>query len=289
MSPTNQRQVVTLSCAVAIIFTVASLLPAQGEDFGELMSRVRDSMQQGKYADALPMVQRAVEVSENFPSSDPRHWQALMNLAYVFDSLGEDAKALEIYIDLRAGRWGPPPAPQWEVLMLQSLGRMHLLLNRFTDAEELYVRALKIEEGYLPPANPARANGLIGMAGFYLSQGRHTDAVGYAEVAVELTGQLPDDAPLRLRALNVLGGVYNGLRQFDKSLPLYEGLLARMEARYGSDNPQIITYLDNVAAVHLMKGDLPEAGAFFRRVLTLAERVGGPDSPELSITSIISR
>jgi tetratricopeptide (TPR) repeat protein len=108
----------------------------------------------GRYADAIPVAQRLLTISEKtLAPNDPTVVMSLNVLAFLYERQGRYTDAEPLYkrsLAIREKALGPT-----NLDVAQSLDRLALLYNsqgRYSDAEPLYKRSLAIREKALGPA-----------------------------------------------------------------------------------------------------------------------------------------
>ena len=175
---------------------------------------------QGDYMQALPLLQRALAISEAALGPDhPTTAAALGNLALTYGALGRPAEALPL--------------------------------------EE---RALAISEAALGPDHPTTAVCLGNLAVTYGHLGRPAEALPLQERALAITeAALGPDHPTTAAALGNLAVTYGHLGRPAEALPLEERALAISEAALGPDHPTMARRLGNLAAIYRALGQSADA------------------------------
>jgi tetratricopeptide (TPR) repeat protein len=104
MAPRLQKSpVVLLALGLWILVCEASL--AEEDDSGVLNQRVNQLIEQGKYQEAIPIAERAVEVAKHTLGPDhPKTAADLNNLGFLFQKIGDYAKAEPL---LQEALWNP--------------------------------------------------------------------------------------------------------------------------------------------------------------------------------------
>jgi len=246
------------------------------------MARHQQLFRAGRYVEALPVIEQAVELAAQFRESDFRRTDSTGKLAMTLDYLGRFDEAAKLYNEILERIRANPGNELASTGLLRSIGRIHVLKHRFKDAEGFYQEAQKIDETMLDPNDSGRVEGLASMVDLYLAQGRHSEAKPYAERAVALVKSVPGETLLHARALQAMAWVYMGFRLFDQAQPLLERILRISEQNFGSNGPQTAPAVENLAALYLMTGNKAEAGKYFRRVLTINEKALGPEHPAVA-------
>ena len=90
--PLGKSPFVLLAFGLWILACTASL--AKDDDPNALNQQVNQLIEQGKYQEAIPIAERAVEVAKsNRGPEDPESATALNNLGHLFTKIGDYAKA----------------------------------------------------------------------------------------------------------------------------------------------------------------------------------------------------
>jgi tetratricopeptide (TPR) repeat protein len=164
----------------------------------------------GRYADAEPLLVRAMEICrEALGERHPNYAGSLNNLAMSYKAMGRHAdaepllvRAMEIYREaLGEGH------PEYDA-SLNNLVRLYRAMGRHADAEPLLVRAMEIYREALGEGHPDYAASLNNLAGLYRAMGRHADAepllVRAMEIYREVLGERHPDYDASLKHLAVL-------------------------------------------------------------------------------------
>jgi tetratricopeptide (TPR) repeat protein len=203
------------------------------ESWSQLMADFQRFYRDGKYIEALPVVERAVRISRDFQQTDERIVDSLNGLSRTLHLLGRYDEALKIYnevlervLDLRKGQL-PSTA------LLLNICRMHVEKGEFNKAREFIHRAIDNDEIRYGSNDPALGTDWAELADTYLRQGRHLEALPHAERGLALVASRRRRSPDRLRPLMVVGHVRMALRQFDEAEPLLQEVIEITEAQYG--------------------------------------------------------
>ncbi|MGH9847981.1 MAG: tetratricopeptide repeat protein [Blastocatellia bacterium] len=136
--------------------------------------------------------------------------------------------------------------------------------DRYTQAEQIYARALAIRENALGADHPDVARSLDKLAMTYRAQGRYAQAkpldrraLSIREKALEINAKtLGPDHPDVVTSLEDLAGHYYRQGRYEQAEPLYkralaigEKALAINEQALGPDHPDVIRSLEGIAAL----------------------------------------
>ena len=138
----------------------------------------RDLFQEGRYAEATPFVEKALELSDRQLGPEHAETGALLHdLAKLMRIQGRNAEAEPLYkrsvdvFEKALGAEHPRLAGS-----LDGLAGLYLVQGRLDDAEPLYGRSLAIREQALGAAHPLVAASLNNLAELYRGQGRYAEA-----------------------------------------------------------------------------------------------------------------
>jgi len=158
--------------------------PSAGLAEAERLNRqVIQLYRQGKYAEAIPLAERVLQISETeLGPSHPDTATNLNNLAGLYQAQGRYAEAEPLYqraLKIRETELGPSHPDT--ATSLNNLAGLYQAQGRYAEAEPLYQRALKISETELGPSHPNTATSLNNLAGLYQAQGQTNLAVSYLQ------------------------------------------------------------------------------------------------------------
>ena len=152
--------------------------PAAAEARLWAVSRGRDLFREGRYAEATPFIEKALELSDHQLGPDHAETGALLHdLAKLMGIQGRNAEAEPLYkrsvdvLDNSLGADHPLVAGS-----LDGLAGLYLVQGRMAEAEPLFVRSLAIRENALGAAHPLVAASLNNLAELYRGQARYADA-----------------------------------------------------------------------------------------------------------------
>jgi tetratricopeptide (TPR) repeat protein len=193
-------------CMAVLFGLLLPVLQATAEDGP---ARGLELFQAGKYEEALPYFERALELAEKrYGSNDP-------------------ALAVE----------------------LNNLAEVHRLMGQLDKAEALYIRAIALDEEAGRGDDPGLATSLNNLALAYRTQGRLEEAEGlYLRALALLEKTLGPSHPDVARALNNLGVLYRIEGEPERARPLHERALAIAESTLGAGHPTTQTLRRNLAA-----------------------------------------
>ncbi len=268
----------------SILANLSSTLCAQSEEPSVLNDQVARLYEAGKYPEAIPIAQHALDLAEKLRAPDPVVAAALDNLALLYKVQGRYAEAEPLYkraLDLHRKMPHDPDFPT----ALNNLAMLYVAQGRYAEAEPQYNRALDLWKKALGPNNPAVATALNNLAQLYDHQGRYAEAEPLYKRALEIREKEfgPDD-PAVARTLNYLALLYEHQGRYAEAEPLYKRGLAIAEKALGLDHPTVARIRENLGGLYKSLGRRGEAEPLLRSALTIKEQALGPDNPQLAST-----
>lgn len=178
--------------------------------------------------------------------------EAAVALEYAVDTLGADA---------------PPSQLRGDILMSQA--RMAMLQPNFEAALAAFVSARDIFQLLDLPRNEAMA--LQGLGWIYTEARQYDEALNFYIRAMERYR----DTSLDLATFNNRANVYRQLSQFQNALSDYH---AALDVAQSLDSSILnVRILSNISALHVLRGELEEAGRTLRQAREQAPDLGRSD------------
>ena len=226
-----------LGLAILLIW-LPGLAAAQSETFMATYERYNTIMEQGRYADAVPLARELAALSEQ--EFGPMHENTaalqyqLALLLQVQNQLEEVEDLLNRVVSIYDSKPGTDAAVG---LVLSDLAQLYLDQARFVPALEAYKRVLRIRKAELGPYHP--------------------------DVSA---------------TLNDIAEINRETGRFSEAEALYQQSLDIDETHFGPDHPEVATTLNNLALLYESQGRYGEAEPLHRRALAIREAFFGPDS-----------
>jgi tetratricopeptide (TPR) repeat protein/uncharacterized protein YraI len=244
-----------------------------------LMVKAAELYQAGKFAEAVPLTQRALAITEKMLGpNDPGVAMLLSRLAMLYVQLGRYADAEPLY--KRA------VAIADDLDVVESLNGLADLYNdhgRYADAEPIYKRSLAIREKALGPDHPDVATSLNDLAVLYVQLGRYADAEPLHKRALAIReGAHDPDRPAVATSLHNLAQLYDHQGRYADAEALFKRALAIFEKARDPDHTSVASALNSLAAFYVDQGRYADAEPLHRRALAIREKVLSPDHPDVA-------
>jgi len=238
-----------------------------------------------KYAKAVPLYQRSLEIYEALPDKDDLAVAvSLDNLALAYYEMGDLAKAEPL--NRRGLRIREENLGKDDLLVATSLFGLALLCHetaRYSEAEPLFQRCLEIRQAKLGKDDLEVAVTLNGLAVVYRELGRYARAEPYARRSLRIyEAALGKDHPHVASCLSNLACLYRDMGQYAKAEPLFLRSLQIRETKQGKDHPDVATCLNNMASLYLDENQYAKAEPLYERSLRIWEAKQGKDHPDVA-------
>lgn len=263
--------------------SIAEELPLQ-EQVDLLWQQCIEKHRQGLYAQARSDCQQVVDVLESSGSVPSLLAAAQNNLAELFRTQGDYAKAETLYLrSLRLLEKTLGPQHLDVASCLNNLAALYQTQGNLTKAEPLYLRSLQIREKELGPDHARVATSLNNLAELYHVQGAHTQAEPLYVRSLRIREkELGPNHPDVASSINNLAALYKAQSRYDKAEPLFLRGLRIWERALGGEHPDVALSLNNLAQLYRAKGKYEKAEPLYLRSLRIWEKALGADHPTLA-------
>jgi len=155
--------------------------------------------------------------------------------------------------------------------------------GQYTEAEPLYLRALRIWEQVLGPEHPQVATVVNNLAILRAMQGKYIEAEPLCQRALHIWEQVlgPEHPDMAYPLVN-LAILYTQQRRYAEAEPLYQRALHIKEQALGPEHPDVALLLNNLANLYREQGMYAEAEPLYQRALRIQEQTLGPEHPDVA-------
>ena len=248
----------------------------------KLQQEVIRLYQQGRYAEAITISERAVAICEKALGNG--NSITALNISFtalLYEKMGAYDKAAPLYqrsLAIHEKTLGPEHPNT--TTGLTSLAMLYLTMGAYGKAEPILQRSLAIREKTQGPNHPDTALVLISLASLYDKMGAYGKAEPLLQrsLAIYEKAQGPEHPDTAL-VLNNLAMLYFNIGAYDKAEPLFLRSLAICEKAQGPDQPSTANILNNLALLYFNIGAYDKAEPLFLRSLAIYEKAVGPDHP----------
>jgi tetratricopeptide (TPR) repeat protein len=268
------------ACALAGFFTgTAAAAAAHDTEWAGKLSLAEQAQTSGRYPEAVALLRQAAALADGFGPRDRRTWSTYNSLAVAYENAGLLSDSMRTYRQAMAMVKAAVGTETADYAWLEAnLGVVHLRHGDTAPAVSTLREALQIEMRLPQPKPDEIAFVQSRMAEPLVSLHRYEEAermIGLALPVLERAERTVDVAI----AFNDLGLVRRRQRRYDESLAEIGKAVATLEAKFGSVHPLLLNPLINQAVVYSLAGRNEEAGATFRRALTICTTSLPPDHP----------
>jgi CHAT domain-containing protein/Tfp pilus assembly protein PilF len=239
----------------------------------------------GKYDEALPLVERALEIREKVLGAEHREVANAIHSAAILRWLkGDYAKAEPLFqraLMIREKSLGvehPDVARS-----LNNLGILYKDMGEDAKAEQFYYRALDILVKSLGPEHLLAALPLVNLAILYSDRGEYAKAEPLYQRALTASEKaFGQEHPRVAMALNNLATLYRERGDFAKAKELHQRALDIRLKTLGPEHPSVATSLYNLGLLYTNADGYTKAEPLYQRALAIREKALGPDHPEVA-------
>jgi tetratricopeptide (TPR) repeat protein len=261
---------------VAGVLCAASLCAAAG---------VEQLFAQGKFADALPILEAARQAAELAGRDDREVALVLNNLGTVYYELGRPREAQLVFErSLALRRELGETATSELTRTLNNLGVVYMRLNLLTKAEQTLAQAAAAQENLgAPPSGLGAAKTWVNLALVYQAEHRWLEAEDLFRKSLKVRerelGPVHRDVA---DSLNNLAVLLQDQKRFQEAEPLADRAVRIWEQELGPEHPKVAAGLHNLGVLYMNLGRLQEASVCLEGALRIAHDVLPADHPHLA-------
>jgi tetratricopeptide (TPR) repeat protein/predicted Ser/Thr protein kinase len=238
-------------------------------------------LEEGKYDDALQIVEKALALRERLDPDHPDTAITLNTLGNLMRQKGEYSGAVKYHERARAlfeKALGPshPKVAQ----ATKNVGNSYWSKGQIDEALALYQKALDIQLRVLGADHPDAAGTRVNIAAVYLQRGKFDEALAeYRQVLAAYEKHFGPDNAEMLPSLNNMTVAYQSKGELQEAEATVRRALAIAEKVYGGEHPEVETALVNLGDVLLSEKQFEPAVAAYRRAVAISEKAVGPEHP----------
>ena len=268
--------------ALGLWFLASSASLAKSDDQNALNQQVRQLIAQGKYREAIPYAEKAVELAKRvYGPGNFGTVQSLNNLAMLYQDMGEYAEAKPLYQEtLRLCQEFLGKEHLDTATSLSNLATLYQDMGAYAEAEPLYQEALRIQQKVLGKEHLDTARSLSNLGVLYWAMGKYAKAEPLYQEALRIYRKLQGEQHLDTAlSLNNLGLLYHDTGQYAKALPLLQEALRIRQKALGPEHPDTAQSLDSLAGLYQKMGEYDKAESLYQEALRIDRKALGPEHP----------
>jgi CHAT domain-containing protein len=251
-----------------------------------LSAQAHDLSVAGKYNEALPLAERALELSEKELGQEHADVAYLLErIGWLYSNKGNYARAGQLFqraldIDKRALGLEHPQTAE----ALQGLGDMYSRTDEYGKAEELLQQALTLTEQTLGPEHPRVEALLKDISVLHFNRGDVARSEQESQRALAIADKTlaPDDFEVS-QLLSNLGLIYIKGKDYARAEPLLQRSLLIAEKKFGPDSSRLSMTLQNLGLIaQEQKKDYPRALELYWRAAKNLEQSLGQEHPQVA-------
>jgi serine phosphatase RsbU (regulator of sigma subunit) len=193
------------------------------------------------------------------------------DLAYIFQSQGNDEKALEMYFGSLKS-FQKLKDKQSISICLNNIGLIYLSQKNYQKALAFFNKSLKIKKELRYQTGIAMTLNNIGTT--YLESGANKSALVYFEESLEIRKKIGTKSGIAQSYENI-GTVYRNQKKFKEALKFYEYSFALFDSIKNEDG--IISSINSIATIQRLIGNYKKAAELSEIALEKAKKIGSPN------------
>jgi len=295
-NPLCRNRAFRLALLPALLLAAPALLPMTGLIASPALAQQVESAlgvyndakalyDQGHYADALPLAERALMLADRqLPAGDERTATMHGLLGALYTATGRYGDAEAAYrsaLDIRAAKYGetdPILGDTWHYL-----GVVQQHAGRFAEAEQSYRQGLDLRQRRYGAESEPVAEALTRLGLSIQQQDNLREAEPPLLRALEIRRQSANPDPAKVQeSLGHLLALYVQSGRMARAEPMLKELIASQEARVGVEHPSVAQAKEQLAIVYQQLNRFDEAENLHREALAINEAVFGPQSLEVA-------
>jgi tetratricopeptide (TPR) repeat protein len=187
------------------------------------------------------------------------------------DELGNEAIAVAEQMQPQDGRL---------VATIGLMGMNYRMQKRFDEAEQQYLKALKVSEKLLGTTNLQTMYALSALGQFYFETKNYPQTVEYMSRSLALAQTLYGPT-YGYELLDMIAQAYKEQHMFDKAEDAYKRMLAADETKNGPSSPSSAAGLEHLGVLYCDMGKYEDARSSLERAVAIEQKQFGPNSPSL--------
>ena len=259
--------------------------PEMQADMMNVMGNVYDNL--GLYSQALPLLERAVEIQRRVLGTKNRDTLISMdNLAWAYKNQGRYVEAEKLEretLELRRRVMGPENRET--LVSMNNLADMLYEEDRYAEAGQLYRETLEIERRVLGPEDPHTVTTMGNLALTLEGENKPAEAEKVQRQTLEIQRRiLGPEHPDTLWSMQSLGTNLNEEGHFAEAEKLERETIEIQRRVVGPEHPDTLVSMNNLGDTISQEGKYAEAEKLYRETLEIRRRVLGPEHPDTVIS-----
>lgn len=278
----NSNKITHLFISVVVYMICGAAYTQSLEEAEKLNSLGLSLINQGRFKDAMPVLQHSLAVRES--ALGPMHFNtaiSLNNLGEVYKRIGDYAKAsslLERSLEIRQKTLGFEHTET--ARGHNNLGSCYAWADEHMKAVTHYECAIKIWSKK-NQENSDLAIAIKNLGYSYSRVGDYSKALPLLEQSVAIKEKtLGYEHESTAQSLITLADCLNAFKDYEKALPLAKRSLSIREKKLGLLHPDVASSLNTIATAYIGLGETAKALPLYERAISIWEKTLGPDHPD---------
>ena len=283
----NKTFIVFLTLVVYAISVSPSFVRADTlQEADRLNSEVVKIYKEGKYKEALPYAEKALDFCErNLGPENPKTATSLDNLVHIYYYTGAYEKAEPLLLRILAIREKTLGQEHTgTALSLNNLAYYYYHKGDYDKAEPLFQRALKIYEKTIGPDKLHTAVVVWNLGNLYNKKKAYDKAEPFYRQALRIYSKNLDAKHKNIEeAVNSLVKLYGKTGRFTKAEALLKEFLAFREKYLGQEHADTLITLHQLYSLYMERGYYDKAEPILKKIVAVIEKTNGPEHPKTAL------
>jgi tetratricopeptide (TPR) repeat protein len=273
--------------ALSFWIFACSASSAKEDNLKALNQRIYKLFAEGKYQEAIPIAERAVEVAKRERGLEQLETaEALSNLAVMYGKIGDYAKAEPLIQEaLQIRQTISSPEHLDTASSLTDLGVVYEKMGEYGKAEPLLQEALRIYRKVRGAEHPDTAHKLVDLAKLYQAMGEYAKAEPLYQQVLRIRQKVlgPEDFETAA-TLTDLGELYFTMGDYAKAEPLFQEALRIRQKVLGPEHTNTAASLGDLAVLYAAMGEYAKAEPLLQEALRIRQKVLGSEHPFTAVS-----
>lgn len=166
---------------------------------------------------------------------------------------------------------------------MSNLAGVHRKAGRYTEALQLYYKALAIDRQYFDVPHLRLAKGYANLGSTLVASGQDSsDASTCLNNAVQILAAFPNQKLLMVNALDDLALNYRRNGRYSEALTTLQRASRLLEQLHGKDNPRLSRMFHTIGFLYSSCGQYQSAVGFYQRALDIDTSLVGKEHPAVA-------
>lgn len=235
----------------------------------------------GEYSEGITYLHQSINVYRTITGKGAEYISnSYYKLGELYKNIGTYDSALyymHLALDADIKNYGKDH--QWVGSSHHGLGAIYASMRNYEEAQYHLDQSYRITQKAVGDSNSAIASILQGLAVVFLDQREFIQAQEYIQKALNIYKKLDHQNVGESYALNIMGGIYDGQKQYPQALKYYLEALAQRKQIFGENHPFVASTYNNISLNYLEMKEYKKAISYADSSLSLHQKISNNQKP----------